>query len=111
MQHITVHYEGATSLEAAATKVKPGGAQIKIGLDGARVFLHGSGPNWCVTGKSSKRRDAHFCSVTLCRRRPIGGKEQTWTRPGRHPPQWIIIRLEIAQPALLTLERQINALT
>src|SRR6266853_3278596 len=38
-------------------------------------------------------------------------KKQTWTRLGRHLPQWIIIRLEIAQAALLTLERQINALT
>ena len=33
MQNTIVHYEGAASLEAAATKVKPGGAQIKIGLD------------------------------------------------------------------------------
>ena len=33
MKNTIVHYEGAASLEAAATKVKPGGAQIKIGLD------------------------------------------------------------------------------
>ena len=33
MQNTIVHYEGAASLEAAASKVKAGGAQIKIGLD------------------------------------------------------------------------------
>jgi hypothetical protein len=33
MQNTIVHYEGATSLEAVATKVKPSGAVIKIGLD------------------------------------------------------------------------------
>jgi transposase len=33
MQNTIVHYEGAASLEAAATKVKPSGARIKIGLD------------------------------------------------------------------------------
>jgi hypothetical protein len=33
MQNTIVHYEGTASLEAAATKVKPSGARIKIGLD------------------------------------------------------------------------------
>jgi hypothetical protein len=33
MQNTIVHYEGATSLEAAETKVKPGGARIKIRLN------------------------------------------------------------------------------
>jgi transposase len=40
MQNTIVHYEGAASLEAAATKIKPGGAQIKIGLDvHARLYV------------------------------------------------------------------------
>jgi Transposase len=33
MQNTIVHYEGTASLEAVATKVKPSGARIKIGLD------------------------------------------------------------------------------
>jgi hypothetical protein len=33
MQNTIVHHEGATSLEAVATKVKPSSARIKIGLD------------------------------------------------------------------------------
>src|SRR6266403_5779472 len=33
MQNTIVHYEGTASLEAVATKVKPRGAVIKIGLD------------------------------------------------------------------------------
>src|SRR5262249_26061986 len=33
MQNTIVHYEGAASLEAVATKVKPSCARIKIGLD------------------------------------------------------------------------------
>jgi hypothetical protein len=33
MQNTFVHYEGTASLEAVATKVKPSGAVIKIGLD------------------------------------------------------------------------------
>jgi hypothetical protein len=40
MQNTIVHYEGAASLEAVATKVKPGGAQIKIGVDVyARLYV------------------------------------------------------------------------
>ena len=40
MQNTIVHYEGAASLEAAATKVKPSGARIKIGLDvHARLYV------------------------------------------------------------------------
>ena len=40
MQNTIVHYEGATSLEAAATKIKPSGARIKIGLDvHARLYV------------------------------------------------------------------------
>ena len=40
MQNTIVHYEGATSLEVAATKIKPGGALIKIGLDvHARLYV------------------------------------------------------------------------
>jgi len=40
MQNRIVHYEGAASLEAAATKVKPSGARIKIGLDvHARLYV------------------------------------------------------------------------
>jgi hypothetical protein len=33
MQNTIVHYEGATSLEAVATKVKPSSTRIKIDLD------------------------------------------------------------------------------
>jgi hypothetical protein len=33
MQNTIVHHEEAGSLETVATKVKPGGALIKIGLD------------------------------------------------------------------------------
>jgi hypothetical protein len=34
------HYEGAASLEAAASKVKPSGARIKIGLNvHARLYV------------------------------------------------------------------------
>jgi hypothetical protein len=36
-------------------------------------------------------------------------KEQTFSRLGRHLPAWIIIRLQMARPALL--QEQINALT
>jgi transposase len=40
MQNTIVHYEGTASLEAVATKVKPGGAVIKIGLDvHARLYV------------------------------------------------------------------------
>jgi len=40
MQNTIVHYEGATSLEAVATKVKPSSARIKIGLDvHARLYV------------------------------------------------------------------------
>jgi transposase len=227
MQNTIVHYEGATSLEAVATKVKLSSARIKIGLDvhaqlyvavaqydhllpkAARRLRPGEFVPWvesllrqghsvhvvyeaCGFGFSLYRQliaaGAHCyviaprkldeeCSrvktdprdaTTLCQRlsRYLEGntrelavirvptpeeeqarhlsrqrsqlvchrqkleaqgrslllshalpapahwwKEQTWTRLGRHLPQWIIIRLEIAQPALLTLERQINILT
>ena len=40
MKNTIVHDEGTASLEAVATKVKPSGAQIKIGLDvHARVYV------------------------------------------------------------------------
>ena len=40
MQNTIVHYEGTVSLEAVATKVKPSGAVIKIGLDvHARLYV------------------------------------------------------------------------
>src|SRR5215469_16512215 len=38
-------------------------------------------------------------------------KEQTWTRLGQHLPAWISIRLQMARPALLSLQQQIIALT
>jgi transposase len=38
-------------------------------------------------------------------------KEQTWTRLGQHLPAWITTRLQMARPALLSLQEQINALT
>src|SRR4029453_4807515 len=40
MQNTIVQYEGTASLEAVATKVKPSGARIKIGLDvHARLYV------------------------------------------------------------------------
>ena len=40
MQNTIVHYEGTASLEVVATKVKPSGAVIKIGLDvHARLYV------------------------------------------------------------------------
>ena len=38
-------------------------------------------------------------------------KEQTWSRLSRHLPAWITTRLQMARPALLSLQEQINALT
>jgi transposase len=38
-------------------------------------------------------------------------KEQTWSRLSKHLPEWITLRLEVARPALLSLQEQINTLT
>ena len=38
-------------------------------------------------------------------------KEQTWNRLGKHLPEWMTLRLEMARPALLSLQQQIDALT
>jgi transposase len=38
-------------------------------------------------------------------------KTQTWTRLGKHLPEWITTRLEVARPALLSLQGQIESLT
>jgi transposase len=38
-------------------------------------------------------------------------KEQTWNRLGKHLPEWMTLRLEVARPALLSLQQQIDALT
>lgn len=38
-------------------------------------------------------------------------KQQTWSRLGKHLPAWITLRLDVARPALLSLQEQINALT
>jgi transposase len=38
-------------------------------------------------------------------------KEQTFSRLGRHLPAWVTIRLQMARPALLSLQQQIDALT
>ncbi len=38
-------------------------------------------------------------------------KEQTWSRLGQHLPAWITLRLEVARPALVSLQQQIDALT
>jgi transposase len=38
-------------------------------------------------------------------------KNQTWARLSKLLPSWICIRLEVHQPALLTLQQQIDALT
>ena len=227
MQNTIVHYEGAASLEAVATKVKPSGARIKIGLDvharlyvavaqydhllpkAARRLRRSEFMPWvegllrqghsvhvvyeaCGFGFSLYRQlmalGAHCyviaprkldeaCSrvktdprdaATLCQRlsRYLEGntrelavirvpsqeeeqarhvsrqrtqlvchrqkleaqgrsllishalpapahwwKEQTFSRLGQHLPAWITTRLQIARPALLSLQEQINALT
>jgi transposase len=227
MQNTIVHYEGAASLKAVATKVKPGGAVIKIGLDmharqyvavaqydhllpkGARRLSPGEFVPWvkallgqghtlhvvyeaCGFGFNLYRQllaaGAHCyviaprkldeqCSriktdprdaTTLCQRlsRYLEGntrelavirvpteaeeqarhvsrqrtqlvchrqkletqgrsllighalpapahwwKEQTFSRLGRHLPAWMLTRLQMARPALLSLQEQINALT
>jgi transposase len=38
-------------------------------------------------------------------------KEQTWSRLSKHLPAWIRLRLEVARPALLSLQKQIESLT
>lgn len=38
-------------------------------------------------------------------------KEQTFSRLGRHLPAWMVTRLQMARPALLSLQEQISALT
>ena len=38
-------------------------------------------------------------------------KKQTWTGLGKHLPGWITMRLEVARPALLSLQGQIESLT
>jgi transposase len=38
-------------------------------------------------------------------------KEQTFSRLGRHLPDWITTRLQMARPALLSLQKQIELLT
>jgi transposase len=227
MQNTIVHDEGAASLEAVATKVKPGGAQIKIGLDvhaqlyvavaqydhllpkAARRLSPGEFVPWveallgrghsvhvvyeaCGFGFSLYRQllaaGAHCyviapCKLdeersgvktdprdatTLCQHlsRYLQGntrelavirvpsqeeeqarhvsrqraqlvcyrqkleaqgrsllishalpapahwwKEQTFPRLGRHLPAWVTTRLQMARPALLSLQEQINALT
>lgn len=227
MKNTIVHYEGAASLEAVATKVKPSGAVIKIGLDiharlyvavaqyghllpkAARRLGPGEFVGWvetllrhghtvhvvyeaCGFGFSLYRQliavGAHCyviaprkldeeCSrvktdprdaTTLCQRlsRYLEGntrelavirvpsqqeeqarhvsrqrtqlvchrqkleaqgrsllvnhalaapahwwKEQTWSRLQKHLPAWISTRLEVARPALLSLQQQIDRLT
>ncbi len=38
-------------------------------------------------------------------------KEQTWSRLGKHLPAWITLRLDVARPALVSLQQQIDTLT
>ncbi|HEU5313200.1 MAG TPA: IS110 family transposase [Candidatus Udaeobacter sp.] len=227
MQNTIVHYEGAASLEAVATKVKPSGARIKIGLDvharlyvavaqydqllpkAARRLRPGEFVPWveallgrghsvhvvyeacgfgfslyrqliaagahcyviaprkldeeCSRVKTDPRDATMLCqrlsrylegntrelavirvpskeeeqarhvsrqrTQLVCHRQKLeaqGGsllishalpapahwwKEQTWTRLGQHLPAWITTRLQMARPALLSLQEQINALT
>jgi transposase len=229
MQNTIVHYEGATSLEAAATKVKPSGARIKIGLDvHARLYVAVAQYDHLLPKPARRLRPEQFtpwveellrrghtvhvvyeacgfgfslyrqliaagahcyviaprkldeeCSrvktdprdaTTLCQRlsRYLEGntrelavirvpsqeqeqeqarhvsrqrtqlvchrqkleaqgrsllishalpapahwwKEQTFSRLGQHLPAWITTRLQMARPALLSLQEQINALT
>jgi transposase len=216
MQNTIVHYEGTASPEAVATKVKPSGAVIKIGLEvHARLYVavaqygHLLPKAWveellrrghtvhvvyeaCGFGFGLYRQliaaEAHCyvigprkldeeCSrvktdprdaTTLCQRlsRYLEGntrelavirvpsqeeeqarhvsrqrtqlvchrqkleaqgrsllishalpapahwwKEQTFSRLGQHLPAWITTRLQMARPALLSLQEQINALT
>jgi transposase len=227
MQNAIVHYEGTASLEAVATKVRPSGAVIKIGLDvHARLYVavaqydhllpkpaRGLRPGEFVPWVEELLRHGHTVHVvyeacgfgftlyrqligvgahcyviaprkldeehkrvktdprdatTLCQRlsRYLEGntrelavirvpspeeeqarhvsrqrtqlvchrqkleaqgrsllishalpapahwwKEQTFSRLGQHLPAWITTRLQMARPALLSLQEQINALT
>ena len=227
MKNTIVHHEGAASLEAVASKVKPKGAQIKIGLDmHARVYVAVAQYDHLLPKAARRLRPCEFvpwveallgqghsvhvvyeacgfgfslyrqlmaagaqcyviaprkldeeCSrvktdprdaTTLCQRlsRYLEGntrelavirvpteeqeqarhvsrqrtqlvchrqkleaqgrsllishalpapahwwKEQTWRRLGQHLPAWMRARLEMARPALLSLQAQINALT
>ena len=38
-------------------------------------------------------------------------KQQTWSRLGKHLPAWITLRLDVVRPALLSLQKQMDALT
>src|SRR5215470_3299362 len=227
MQNTIVHYEGTASLETVATKVKPSGAAIKIGLDvHARLYVAAAQydhllpkaprrlrPEQLVPWVEELLRRGHTVHVvyeacgfgfslyrqliaggahcyviaprkldeecrrvktdprdatTLCQRlsRYLEGntrelavirvpsdeeeqarhvsrqrtqlvchrqkleaqgrsllishalpapahwwKEQTLSRLSRHLPAWVTIRLQMARPALLSLQQQINALT
>jgi len=61
-----------------------------------------------------QKLEAQGRSLLLCHALPAPAhwwKEQTWNRLGHHLPAWIILRLEVARPALLSLQQQIDALT
>ena len=61
-----------------------------------------------------QKLEAQGRSLLICHSLPAPAhwwKNQTWSRLGKHLPAWIRQRLEVARPALLSLQKQINTLT
>lgn len=61
-----------------------------------------------------QKLEAQGRSLLVCHSLPAPAhwwKQQTWSRLGKHLPAWITLRLDVARPALLSLQEQINALT
>jgi transposase len=61
-----------------------------------------------------QKLEAQGRSLLICHSLPAPAhwwKNQTWSRLGKHLPAWIRQRLEVARPALLSLQQQINTLT
>ena len=75
MQNTIVHYEGAASLEAVATKVKLRGAEIKIGLDvHARLYVAVAQYDQLLPKAARRLRPGEFVSV---------GGSTAWSGPQR----------------------------
>jgi transposase len=61
-----------------------------------------------------QKLEAQGRSLLICHSLPAPAhwwKNQTWSRLGKHLPAWLRQRLEVARPALLSLQKQINGLT
>src|SRR5919198_779872 len=61
-----------------------------------------------------QKLEAQGRSLLICHALPAPAhwwKNQTWSRLGNHLPAWTRLRLEVARPALLSLQQQINGLT